>query len=206
MDVRSVLLSAVGIVVLSTAAAAQESKTPSAYNLTIPAEPLADALNDLAQQSGLQILFSSDLVARLRSAPLKGSVTADEAMRHLLANTGLRFEFVNPHTIAIFAASGSPPGAQSDHSGDNAMQRSGLLARLLGVFAVCGSAMSGGNACAETPAVSAAPETPALQDIIVTARKHHRIHLCRAPSLQYSVLHRLRDESSEYFVHLWLRA
>jgi outer membrane receptor protein involved in Fe transport len=173
MDFRAMLLSAVGIVVLSSSAAAQGSKSPGAYNLSIPAEPLADALNELAQQSGLQILFSSELVAELRSQPLKGSVTAAEALHHLLMNTGLRFEFVNPHTITIFGTPGPPPGTQADHSGDNSMHRSHLFARLLGLFAVCGSAINGGNACAESAPAAAASEAPTLDAVIVTARKRN---------------------------------
>jgi iron complex outermembrane receptor protein len=172
MNVRSVLLSAVGIVMFSTTAAAQGSKAPGAYNLAIPAEPLADALNELAQQSGLQILFSSELVAELRSPPLKGSVTAAEALRRLLMNTSLRFEFVNPHTITIFAGSGPPPDTRSEPTGDNTMGRSRLFARLLGLFAACGSAINGGNACAApAAAAAAAADAPTLDAVIVTARK-----------------------------------
>src|SRR5476649_2263365 len=108
MGIRSALVCALGVVALSAAAGAPGAGS-GPRNLSIPAEPLADALNDLAEQSGLQILFSSDLVARLRSAPLKGSLTADEALRRLLANTGLRFEFVNARTIAISGQADPPP-------------------------------------------------------------------------------------------------
>jgi iron complex outermembrane receptor protein len=170
MNVRSVLLSAVGIVMFSTTSAAQGSKAPGAYNLSIPAEPLADALNELAQQSGLQILFSSELVAELRSPPLKGSITAVEAVRRLLVNTSLRFEFVNPHTITIFAGSGPPPNTQSEPSGEDTMHRSRLFARLLSLFAVCGSALNGGTACA-APTVAESTDAPTLDAVIVTARK-----------------------------------
>ena len=49
-------------------------------------------------------MFASELVARLRSPEVKGSLTAAEALQRLLSNTGLRFEFVNPHTITNVGA------------------------------------------------------------------------------------------------------
>jgi len=109
MRFRTMLLNALGALFMWTAAGAQTQAGTAPYSITIPAERLADALNDLAQQTGLQILFSSELVARVRSPSVKGSLTADEALRKLLDGSGLRFEFVNPRTIAIL---GSPAVTQ----------------------------------------------------------------------------------------------
>src|SRR5271155_355018 len=115
MSSRTTPLVAVGAAVLwATASASAQSPAPAnAKNLSIPAEPLAKALNDLAQQSGLQVMFPSELVARLRSPEVKGSLTATEALQRLLTDTGLRFEFVNPHTITIVGPEikqTTPPG------------------------------------------------------------------------------------------------
>src|ERR1700689_2876075 len=101
MTTRTTPLLAVGAVMLWTSAAAQSPSAASVKNLSIPAEPLANALNDLAQQSGLQVMFASELVARLKSPEVKEVLTATEALQRLLTNTGLRYEFVNPHTIPI---------------------------------------------------------------------------------------------------------
>ena len=95
MGIRSALICAIGVAVMSvtsTVGAQGQKNSSGVHNISIPAEPLADALNDLAQQTGLQILFASDLVAKLRSEPLKGSLTADEALRRLLSNTGMSFD------------------------------------------------------------------------------------------------------------------
>ncbi len=184
MGVRAMLLYVVGMFVLSTPAGAQDAKAGGIYALDIPAEPLADALNDLAQQSGLEILFSSDVVARLHSGPLKGALSAEEALRRLLANTHLRFRFVNPHTITIaedsapVSGAGAPgerppasAAAPSDPPEAPAPHHTGVLARLLGVFALCGSALDPGAACAQSTAAPAEDPGSSLQDIIVTARK-----------------------------------
>ncbi len=93
-------LAAIGAVVFCATAAAQALNQPP-IAFSIPAEPLADALNRLAQQSGLQILFPSELGAQIRSPEVKGSLTPDGALRRLLGNTGLRFEFINARTVTI---------------------------------------------------------------------------------------------------------
>ena len=62
MTTRTPPLLAVGAAMLWASAAAQSPSAVSVKNLSIPAEPLANALNDLAQQSGLQVMFSSELV------------------------------------------------------------------------------------------------------------------------------------------------
>ena len=108
MTTRTTPLLAVGAAMLWASAAAQSPSAVSVKNLSIPAEPLANALNDLAQQSGLQVMFASELVARLKSPEVKGSLTATEALQRLLTNTGLRYEFVNPHTITIVGPEPKP--------------------------------------------------------------------------------------------------
>jgi outer membrane receptor protein involved in Fe transport len=183
----------------STATAQGQKNGPGVHNISIPAEPLADALNELAQQAGLQILFASDLVAKLRSEPLKGSLTADEALRRLLSNTGMSFEFVNPHTITIVGPAapvpkptdqdsgsqttptpGSVTEAHSEDSGDNRMHRSTTLKRLLGLVAICGSAVNPGTSCADDASAAGSAST-VLDTVVVTARRRDE-SLAEVPS------------------------
>lgn len=199
MRICSMLLGTVGALVICATAAAQGPDSTGPYNFSIPTEPLGDALNELAQQSGLQVLFSSQLVARLRGSEVKGLLTAEEALRRLLASTGLRFEFVNPHTIAITTAASplqkpveadtgthSSAGAPAsvdvpkasvnnnpDPSGEKPMRHRSLFARLFGLFAVCGSAIHTGTACAAeaTSTTSGANTTARLDEIVVTAQR-----------------------------------
>src|SRR5580658_10328908 len=114
MTTRTPPLLAVGAAMLWASAAAQSPSAVSVKNLSIPAEPLANALNDLAQQSGLQVMFASELVARLKSPEVKGTLTATEALQRLLMNTGLRYEFVNPHTITIVGPDPKPTAPPAD--------------------------------------------------------------------------------------------
>jgi iron complex outermembrane receptor protein len=187
MSLGSMLLAALGAIVLCGTVTAQvTSQTPITFR--IPAQPLADALNQLAQQSGLQILFPSELGAQMRSPELTGSMTADGALRKLLINTGLRFEFINARTVTIFAdthagsnvgtpestssASATQPGiataATPDSQKDGPTSRLHGLQRSKGSRAGCGSEHPG-PACAQDDSVAPGP----LDEIIVSARKRN---------------------------------
>ena len=193
MSSRTTPFVAVGAAVLwaTASATAQTPSTGEPRNLSIPAEPLANALNDLAEQSGLQVMFASELVARLKSPEVRGSLTAAEALQRLLGNTGLRFEFVNPHTIAIMgperkhSTSGSTPApapspdhdrsttpsAEAPANPGDKMPRRNFFAQLLGLSAACGAALHGGTACAQDAAATAAADSTTLDTVVVTARK-----------------------------------
>ena len=95
------LWSAVALIMGS--ARAQGLPPTAPHPLDIPTAPLSESLNTLAQQSHLQILFASALVQALQGPAVKGSLTAEEALRRLLAASELQFEFVNPHTVTITA-------------------------------------------------------------------------------------------------------
>jgi hemoglobin/transferrin/lactoferrin receptor protein len=55
----------------------------------MPTQALGQALETLAGQSHIQLLYSADLVRGLTAPALKGDLTADEALRKLLSGTGL---------------------------------------------------------------------------------------------------------------------
>lgn len=69
--------------------AAQAQSAPVA--ISIPAQPLGDALIELGEQASLVIFYLPETV-RGRNAPaLSGRLTPDEALRGLLAGTGITF-------------------------------------------------------------------------------------------------------------------
>jgi len=53
----------------------------------IAPKPLDQALNALARQSGIQILFASDIASRLHSRRLRGVFTVKEALARLLSGS-----------------------------------------------------------------------------------------------------------------------
>ncbi len=59
------------------------------YKLSIPAQPLAEALRILSATANEQLLFSDELVTGKQSAPLEGTYTTDQALEILLKGSGL---------------------------------------------------------------------------------------------------------------------
>jgi len=74
---------------------------PPALTAPIPAQPLSDALSELARQTGLQLFYESEVVGTVRSRAVPAGLSADRALKQLLKNSGLRFEFLNARTVVI---------------------------------------------------------------------------------------------------------
>ena len=71
----------------------------------IAAQPLAQALSEFATQTGLQVVYVSGIVATRTSKRAPRGLPAADALQRLLADTGLRFEFLNDRTVRIFVES-----------------------------------------------------------------------------------------------------
>jgi len=78
----------------------------------IAAQPLTQALSEFADQTGLQLVYVSEIAAKQASNGASRGLAAPDALRRLLAGTGLQFELLNDRTVRIFAVSGcaSPSG------------------------------------------------------------------------------------------------
>ena len=76
---------------------------PEKYDFKIDSQPLGTALQALAAQSGVQIIFFSQLTEGLRAPPLAGQFTLSAALEFLLAPSRLTFRVLNPKTIEIRA-------------------------------------------------------------------------------------------------------
>ncbi len=74
---------------------------PKVYFLHIPSQSLDGALQEFTRQSGMQIIFFSDLIHGQRSGELNGSYNIDAAMAALLAKPGLTFRVLNSRTVEI---------------------------------------------------------------------------------------------------------
>lgn len=92
---------------LPTAAAAEQS-----YD--IPAQPLSTALPAFARMSGVDILYENGMAAGRTSAPLRGRMSPQAALRALLRGTGLSARFTEPRAAIVYLTAGPPPRAVSD--------------------------------------------------------------------------------------------
>ncbi len=88
-----------------------------AVEVRLPSGPLGDALMALARQTGVQIVFTSEQVAGKRAPAVSGRLTADQALKQLLAGgawdvrrTGEKVFVVRPRPGLIQTAGpGAPP-------------------------------------------------------------------------------------------------
>jgi iron complex outermembrane receptor protein len=77
------------------------ARQPGTLDLAISSRPLAAALQELARQSGVQIIFFSKIAAGHQAPAINGQVTIDYALHRLLAGTGLTYRRLGPHMIEI---------------------------------------------------------------------------------------------------------
>lgn len=142
---RAVIAGAVHAALLAcvTLSPANARANGPVHEFNIPSGDLGEALRTFGTVSNTQILFSPDLVEGKRSQGLQGSLSIDEAMDSLLANTELTYRVTSSNVILVTAAA-----------------QAGAL-RLA-------QAPAGPVAA---PVESASRESTALEEIIVTANK-----------------------------------
>ena len=96
------------VVILALTAAGAGSALAAAESnqlaTDIAPQPLAHALALLAAQTGLQIVYESQVAAAQRSGGAPAGLSAAAALGRVLEGTGLRFEFLNARTVRILAA------------------------------------------------------------------------------------------------------
>lgn len=107
------LAAAFGTVFLSwsnvaSAQASTQAAEPT-YDISVPAQPLAAALNELSRQTGTQVLASGDPVSRVNAPAVSGRLTLQQALDRLLAGSGLS-STRQGSAVVIRAASPSGPG------------------------------------------------------------------------------------------------
>jgi iron complex outermembrane receptor protein len=84
----------------ASTSAAQAEPTLSA---DIAPQPLAQGLAAFAEQTGLQLVYMSEIVGLRQTAGATAGSSLPNALTRLLDGTGLRFEFLNSRTVRIFA-------------------------------------------------------------------------------------------------------
>lgn len=91
--------------VIASPAIAQEGDNNE--GLVIEAQPLASALRDFSEQTGLQIGYAAELADGKASQGVSGVTDPKQALDAILENTGLEYRFINDGTVVIRATSGS---------------------------------------------------------------------------------------------------
>ena len=82
-------------------APAEASQQGAQQRFDIAAQPLASALNQFSRQTGWEVGYTADLARDVRTQGARGDMTPAEAIAHLLAGTGLGFDFSGPKAILL---------------------------------------------------------------------------------------------------------
>jgi outer membrane receptor protein involved in Fe transport len=75
----------------------------------IPAQPLAQALEAFATQTGLQLVYVSGVVRNQRAHAVPAGLGVSESLARMLEGTSLTFQYLTPRSIRILAATADPP-------------------------------------------------------------------------------------------------
>ena len=81
----------------------------SERSFDIPAQPLTDALVAFGRQSGIQVTIDGTLARDVASPGVQGAMTSEQALRRLLAGSGLTYVVADETTVAI-----EGPGERDD--------------------------------------------------------------------------------------------
>ncbi|OYU08027.1 MAG: TonB-dependent siderophore receptor [Pseudomonas sp. PGPPP1] len=142
----AVTLMAVGLPLSFAQAATPAASEASGQrlNFNIAAQSLTDALDQFAQQSGYQIIYDATQAAGLRSTPLSGEHTPQQALSILTSGTRARYSQPNASSFVIdipaatgdtlqlsaVSISGKAPGSITEGTGSYTTQSSSSSNRL----------------------------------------------------------------------------
>ncbi len=105
-----------GAVAASPPAALAQQAEPAAPTIrfSIPAQPLAGAVDAFSRASGWQVGYSSQ-IAQTQTRPVSGAMAPRDALQAMLAGTGISVRYTGPRSAALVeatAASADDGGAE----------------------------------------------------------------------------------------------
>jgi len=92
---------------LGTTAPAHAQQGAAAVAISLKAQPLGTALNDLAKQAGLQLLASPELLAGKQAPAVSGDLTVRQALDQVLAGSGLAARIDGSSVVILPRPSGA---------------------------------------------------------------------------------------------------
>jgi hypothetical protein len=113
---RRIHLAACAVVLISAVCAAQAEQhgtgnTMRTLAFHIPAQPLANALQEYGQKAGIQVLYESNSAAGRMSSAVDGDFTPGAALELLLSGSGLRVHYSGPEAVTLANPSGDSSAA-----------------------------------------------------------------------------------------------
>lgn len=93
---------------------AQGAGPTQARNFSIPAQPLSSALSAFIASSGWQVGYSSSIASGVTSQGVSGTMPPEQALRALLAGTGISVRMTGANTATLVQESADTSGATLD--------------------------------------------------------------------------------------------
>jgi len=93
------LLASLLLAAISTAQA-----TEAAFNFSIPAEPLPQALSEFSRVTGMGVIYTQETPYAIDAPALSGQFSAEQALARLLASSGLTWRRATEHTFTLETA------------------------------------------------------------------------------------------------------
>lgn len=110
---RSLFAVACGVFGMVASAHSVDAHADTVVATAIPAQPLDAALGEFAHQTGLQLVYLSQVTRSQASKGSRAGLSAPAALTELLEGSGLNFQFLNDRTVRIFASPTANPAAES---------------------------------------------------------------------------------------------
>jgi iron complex outermembrane receptor protein len=170
----TVFAGVVSFCLLGTVLAAPAGASISRKATSIPAESLDQALRELAKDRQFQVLYRADLVRDKRTAGAVGQFTPEEALKRLLAGTGLSYTYLDANTVTIVpvALQSAAPATQPDPpTGQVSQKETGKDSSQNFLVAQVDQASVGPQAVEEKKE----EKTPALEEVVVTGTHIHNV-------------------------------
>ena len=104
---------ACGVLGMVASAYSVAARADTVLAIAIPAQPLDAALGEFAHQTGLQLVYLSQVTRSQLSKGSRAGTSAPAALTELLEGTGLSFQFLNERTVRIFSSPTATPAAES---------------------------------------------------------------------------------------------
>jgi iron complex outermembrane recepter protein len=159
------------LLVLSSLVQGEPSHALSRATLHSPIAPqsLAAALQAWARESGIQVLYATDLASGLKSEGAPAGVSAADALERLLAGTGLQYRVLNDRTISVLRSS-TDASSNADTKRASA-DSSGAEEAVSPTAGVLRTAQSEDTNTATPQAAREAETDEMLDEVVVTAQK-----------------------------------
>ena len=146
----------------------------------LPAQPLGQSLQQLAERFDLKIAFYSEVTNGLQAPALKGTFTQTQAFDALLADTPLEYVYVVQTTVAIRPRASNLTEGELTMNQNKISPRPSLFRRLGTTLATALFATSAASAAAENADTTEA-DKGYIEEIVVTAT-HRETNLMDTPS------------------------